>query len=397
MKSNSLQGSGHNSITKPARLHYLDWLRIFAITAVFLYHSDKLFDFWGFHIKNDVTNLASSIHIVFFSQWMMPLFFVLSGAAVYFSLKTRSARGFIKERVLRILVPLVGIGIFVIAPPQVYLERVANGEFSGNFFQFYPHYFDGLYGFGGNFAFQGLHLWFLLDLFVFSLIALPLFLPRGETGDSLISRLAGKLEKPWAVLLLFIPLVVVSILADFVGLGWTREMARVDMLSYLVFFIYGYLIMSNTKIQEVIRRYCTVVLMVAIASSVLELYLEFGVSLPHVFSVWAGILTLRAIVAWSWIIALIGLASRSLNFTNRFLEYGSEAVLPFYILHQTIIVVFGYYVVQWSLGTAPKFFIVVGLSFITIMVIYDLLVRRINVLRFLFGMRLRRKSLKRLP
>jgi len=112
----------------------MDWLRVLAIISIFLYHSDKLFDFWGLHIKNDVTNLASSIHIVFFSQWMMPLFFVLSGAAVYYSLKTRKGGGFVKERILRILIPLVGIGIFVIAPPQVYLERLSNGEFSGTFF-----------------------------------------------------------------------------------------------------------------------------------------------------------------------------------------------------------------------------------------------------------------------
>jgi len=391
MNSGLLQSTVSSTTTRPVRLYYMDWLRIIAILAVFFYHSDKLFDYWGFHIKNAVTNLASSIHIVFFSQWMMPLFFVVSGAAIYLSLRTRKAGSFVKERILRILIPLVGIGIFVLAPPQVYLERISKGEFSGTFFQFYPHYFDGLYGFGGNFAFHGMHLWFLLDLFVFSLIALPLFLPRGKTGESLISKLAILFEKPWALLLLFIPLAAVSILADVIGMGWTREMGRWDMLSYLVFFIYGYLIFSSTKIQEVIRRYSVPALVVAVVSSVLELYFEFGVNLPHIFSVWTGILTLRAIVAWSWIIALLGLANRFLNFNNKFLEYGSEAVLPFYILHQTIIIIIGYYVIQWSMGTAPKFFIVVGLSFVGIMVIYDLLVRRINVLRFLFGMRLKKK------
>lgn len=257
MNSGPLRSTSSGTTTRPARLQYMDWLRVLAITAIFLYHSDKLFDFWGFHIKNDVTNLASSIHIVFFSQWMMPLFFVLSGAAVYYSLRIRKAGGFVKKRILRILIPLVGIGIFVMAPPQVYLERLSNGEFSGTFLQFYPHYFDGLYGFGSNFAFHGLHLWFLLDLFVFSLIVLPLFLPGGTTGKSVISKLSTLFEKPWALLLLLVPLTAVSILADVIGMGWTREMARWDMLSYLIFFIYGYLIISNTKIQEVIRRYST--------------------------------------------------------------------------------------------------------------------------------------------
>jgi len=392
MNSSPSQGVDSSVTAKPSRLHYIDWLRVLAMLSIFLYHSDRLFDFFGWHIKNDVTNLASSIHIQFFNQWMMPLFFIVSGAAVYYSLKTRKAGGFVKERILRILIPLVGIGIFIIAPPQVYLERLTNGQFTGNFFQFYPHYFEGLYGFGGNFAFHGMHLWYLLDLFLFSLIVLPLFLSRRGTGESLISRLANSFSKPWALLLLFVPLAVVAILADVIGMGWTRQMGGWDMLSYLLFFIYGYLIISNTKIQEVMRRYSTAALVAAIILSLVDLYFEFGVELPHIFSVWMGILTLRALLAWCWIIAILGLASRFLNFNNRFLGYANEAVLPFCILHQTIILIIGFFVVQWSIGTAPKYFIVVVLSFLGIMAIYDLLVRRINVLRFLFGMRPKKKT-----
>ena len=133
--------------------------------------------------------------------------------------------------------------------------------------------------------------------------------------------------------------------------------------------------------------------MIAIILTLLDIYFEFFIDLPHVFSVWMGILTLKALLAWCWIITILGLGSRFLNFNNRFLGYASEAVLPFYILHQTIIIIVGYYVVQWSLSTAPKFFIVVGLSFVAIMAIYDLLVRRINILRFLFGMRLKKKQI----
>jgi peptidoglycan/LPS O-acetylase OafA/YrhL len=376
----------------PARLYYLDWIRALAMLSIFLFHCDRIFDFDGWHINNDVTNLASTIHIQFFNQWMMPLFFIVSGAAVYFSLRNRTAGGFLKERSLRILIPWVIIGIFVIAPPQVYLDRVFHGEFTGTFFQWYPHYFEGLQGFGGNFAFHGQHLWYLMDLFIFSLITLPLFLPGRKTDKSLISRLATKFEKPWAVFLFFIPLAIAAILSDVIGLGFTRVMGSWDMLSYLLFFILGYLIISNTRIQDVVKSYAIVALIAAVVLSVLVLYIQMGVEIPHVFSIWAGFLTLRALLAWCWIIAILGLGSRFLNFNNRFLGYASEAVLPFYILHQTIIIIIGFYVVQWSLSAAPKYFIIVIFSFIAIILIYDLLVRRINVLRFLFGMRLKKKT-----
>ncbi|MFC2052189.1 acyltransferase family protein [Chloroflexota bacterium] len=397
MNSAPSQVAESNVATKPARLYYLDWLRVLAMFSIFFFHSDRFFDFDGWHVKNAATSLASTIHIQFFNQWMMPLFFILSGAAVYYSLRSRTGGGFIKERSLRILIPWIFIGIFVIAPPQVYLERLIHGEFSGTFFQFYyPHYFDGIYAFGGNFAIVPMHLWYLVLLFLFSLIALPLFLPSKNTGKSLTSRLATSFEKPWALLLLFVPLAAVAILADVVGLGFTRQMGSWDMLSYLMFFIYGYLIVSNTKILEVIRRYSTPALIVALVLTVLlfvlYIYLESRrPELLHVFSVWMGLLTLRGLLAWCWIIAILGFGSRYLNFNNRFLGYATEAVLPFYILHQTIILIIGFFVVQWSMGIAPKYFIIATTSFVAIMVIYDLMVRRINVLRFLFGMRLTKK------
>jgi hypothetical protein len=87
----------------------------------------------------------------------------------------KSAQESTSAIVARLLVPLV-VGTFTHIAFQVYLERLHKGEFSGSFFDFYPHYFDGMYGFGGNFAWMGLHLWYLEALFLFSLLCLPVFL-----------------------------------------------------------------------------------------------------------------------------------------------------------------------------------------------------------------------------
>ena len=99
----------------------------------------------------------------------------------------------------------------------------------------------------------------------------------------------------------------------------------------------------------------------------------------------------QALNTWCWLLAILGLGSRFLNSNNRFLSYANEAVLPFYILHQTIIITIGFYVVQWNVGIGLKYLTTSTTSFVAIMAIYELLVRRVNVLRFLFGMRLRRK------
>jgi len=105
--------------------------------SIFFFHNARFFDFEDWHVKNAETSLGPDILIGFFTLWMMPIFFILAGAAVYYALKFRKAGGFTKERTLRILIPIIIVGIFVIAPPQVYLERLTHGDFSGNFFQFY--------------------------------------------------------------------------------------------------------------------------------------------------------------------------------------------------------------------------------------------------------------------
>jgi len=295
---------------------------------------------------------------------------------------------------LRILIPIVILGWFIIAPPQVYLELLSNGDFSGNFFQFYSSsYFDGFYGLGGNFALVPMHMWFLWLLFVYSLILLPLFLPNKGTGRSLLSRFATLFEKPWTlvipVLLLVGSEVLLNSLGDLMswGGGWNH-------LSYLLFFVSGYIMFSNARIQENIKRYAVIALITGLVLQALHYGVDFGVikiAIPDSKAAYMGIRTFDTLRSWFFILAILGFGSRYLNFNNRFLGYANEAVLPFYILHQTIIIIIGFFVVQWSMGIAPKYIITSITSFIVIMAIYELLVRRINILRFLFGMRWKKK------
>ena len=92
-----------------------------------------------------------------------------------------------------------------------------------------------------------------------------------------------------------------------------------------------------------------------------------------------------------WIVFLVGISAKYLNFRSRALEYCNEAVLPFYILHQTFILLVGWYVVQWNTTISMKFLVISVTSFILIASTYELLIRRFNAVRFFFGMRLKRK------
>lgn len=109
------------------RLHYLDWLRVLSMLAVFLYHNNRFFDSGDWHVKNSQLSHVSTIVENGMGWWLMPVLFTVSGAAVFYSLKSRSAGMFARERFLRLEVPLLTLGTFVFGPWQIYLERLTHG------------------------------------------------------------------------------------------------------------------------------------------------------------------------------------------------------------------------------------------------------------------------------
>ncbi len=58
---------------------------------------------------------------------------------------------------------------------------------------------------------------------------------------------------------------------------------------------------------------------------------------------------------------------------DRVTRYTNEAVLPFYVLHQTPIVIIGFYVVQWDLNLSPSTWSSAW-SLVVTLAVYDLLV-----------------------
>ncbi len=387
MPNEQTQLTKSDSSVKSSRLFYIDWLRVFALLSIFFFHSDRFFDYWDWNVKNIDKSIISAIHTTFTIFWVMPLFFVLSGASVYYSLRIRKSGEFVKERILRVLIPLLFVGYLIICPPQTYLDRLFKSKFTGSFFQFLPQYFNGFDGFGGNFPWYGYHLWYLQDLFIFSLIFLPLLIISGKSGKSLISRLAVLFEKPWMFFLLFIPLTAADMFTDALGLGLSRMAGGWGYFSYILFFIYGYMFFSNSRIQDTIKKYYLPALIIAVALSVSALIVFYAIKPDNSQNTPLYVWLLKNLNTFCWIIAFLGVGMRFLNFENKFLKYANEAVMPFYIFHQTIIIIIGFFVVQWGIGIAAKFVVIVILSFITIMAIYELLVRRINILRFLFGMK----------
>ena len=206
MQSQEIKGSS-SFIARPERHYDIDWLRLWAVFLLFFFHTARIFDpYENFYIQNDPSSpLLFDIFIRSLAPWHMSLFFLLAGASTYFALRKRSGREYTKERFKRLFIPFVIMGL-VLIPPQSYLGLLNHSDYSQSFFAWFPHFFslhaDDMDGyFMGGYTWG--HLWFIVHLFLYSIIALPLFLYlNGEAGRRTVSRIAGAFIKPGVI---FIP------------------------------------------------------------------------------------------------------------------------------------------------------------------------------------------------
>ena len=381
----------NSKLTTLPRRWDIDWLRVLATGAVFLFHCARFFNEEGWHVKNNQLDFGMTVFVAIVSQWLMPLFFILSGASAYYALNRRRSSSYLRERLTRLLVPLI-FGILVLIPPQVYVESVSGQSetvpaFAGSFIEFYPHYFDGFYAFGGYFAWMGLHLWYLLVLFIFSLLTLPLFIFfKTELGQRLISGLAAWLTKPGLIFLLPAPLIIFEIALDPEGLGF-RNFGGWSPFIYLGWLIIGYLLVAEARFGQAIRQHYLAAVVLAGLTITIGLILYLSNDAAYGSPEYVLRSTLRIFNSWFWLLAILGLGQRYFNFNSKFLAYASEASLPFYILHQTVIVVVGFFLMEWPLAVLPKYLLLAVISLTIIMTLYELLIKRFNGMRFLFGLK----------
>jgi glucan biosynthesis protein C len=336
--------------------------------------------------------LIAYIFVWTVGHWHMSLFFILAGASTYYALQKRSGVEYIKERVKRLFIPLI-FGTLVLVPPLSYLGLLNHSDYSQSFIAWLPNFFHLQTADLNGFFLGGLtvgHLWFILHLFVYSLIALPLFLYfNRDSGRRWIERIASILMKPAVLFLLFPALLVLISKFPWVLGG--------NPLFYITFFIIGFILMSDQRLTDKVDKHRLKLLLLGVVPLAGFIIMSATNSWPSNIPEWAdGVMDAyrNGFVPWFFILALLAYGRRLLNFTNRFLKYFTEGAYPIYILHQTIIVVIAFFVVQWGLGAGAKFAIIVALSFVGTILAYDILVRRTNITRFLFGMKPQAKKVR---
>jgi len=199
------------------------------------------------------------------------------------------------------------------------------------------------------------------------------------------------LALPGAVYGLALPAIVLAVLLDYnstdlKNAGWIY-------IVYLWLTLAGFLAVSDERLQASIQRLRWLSLAAGLLLQSIVGVLWEALGDPG-FGSWARVLGLvpYCLSAWCLLLAMVGFGQKHLNANSPFLKYANEAGLPFYILHQTVIVGLGYFAVQWPIPDGLKFAILLTVSFLVTMGLYEILVRRNNVMRLLFGMKPRPRT-----
>ena len=367
------------------RLYYIDWLRVIGVLIVFCFHTSMLFVSWKWHINNSESSFIMDTFVRFVHLWIMPLFFLLSGASAHCSLRTRKDKDYIAERFKRLIVPLC-FGVLFIVPLQVYLERFNTGDFNGSFLYFYFYFFDGFYP-KGNFTLN--HLWFLLYLFVISIITLPVLraMKNRIKKSAVMELLSGR--NTWMLFLLALLFIFIEGALRYV---WPAYLYPADIILFITYFIFGHLLASESSLRDAVKKYSTSAFLTgSISFSVITtLYYLNKIPAPGSSLSYVVFQSCWSITGWFWIVSILGFGVKHLNSGHRLLSYANEAVLPFYILHQTVILIIGYYVVLWEISLLTKYLFIISTAFfITSSLCF--VVRQSNLARIIFGLKIKSK------
>lgn len=380
------------------RIYFIDWLRIVAIVLVFLFHNAHFFDTMYWHVKNPQQSEAPLLFVGFLNIWIMPLFFFLAGSAAVFG-SNKPFPKFVWGKVTRLLIPFV-VGILILIPPQKYLEQVYHHQYASGYLRYLTEYFSGgivnyPIGFSiGWFGMLGYHLWFLGHLFVISLMLYHLLKFLSAKGNYMIEWIYKRLSFGGGMILLFIPVAVVRILLK---KHFPEYTSWGDFAMFSVYYLIGFVVMKNEGFRAYFVRDRYPALWIALVFTV-AYFMSFGMKgtfydlfqNKEMYGCYLFQEAVGALTTWSWLTFIMALGIQYLDKETPKRKLLNEAVLPFYILHQTVILIVGYFVGQWDWSMWNKFFMITSTSFLIIVVVYRFCIQPFKWTRFLFGMEIRK-------
>jgi peptidoglycan/LPS O-acetylase OafA/YrhL len=350
------------------RKHYIDNIRWLTILLLFPFHALIIYNNFGEdnYIKGNGNVILSNI-ITSFWPWFMPVLFVLAGISTVYAIQKRTIKEYIIERIKKLFIPLF-FGIIIICPILTYYaERYHNG-YSGTYIQQYILFFTketDLTGYTGGFT-PG-HLWFILYLFIISLISLPIIYFVPKKTDRIIERMNIVM-----LLLLF----TIPLLGQFIA-----NIGGKSIGEYFCYYLIGYFVLSNDKIVDKCIKYRWLLGILSIICVLLYLMLIHFSLADNILSV------LGRFYGFCSILFILGIGKMKLNFSNRITIYLSKISFGIYLFHLPWIIIIAYYAIKFIQNVYIQAILIMLLSIPFTVVSIEIL-RRIIITRFMFGLKM---------
>lgn len=382
---------GHAAPAGPRRTD-LDWARIGAFGLLILYHVGMFYVPWDWELKSRHPLAWLQIPLDWTNPWRLVLLFIVSGAATRFMTRRLSAGALFKARSERLLLPLV-FGVLLIVPPQAYVEAIERCGYHGGYLAFWGRYFVSRHASccGARCVFQPgwKHLWYVAYLWTYTAV-LSLALALAPTLVGQFERLGRRWLAGGRLLLLPITVLLVVRLAlehfftpndDFVD-DWYRHAV------FFLAFCFGFLFATDQSVWARFMRLRWIALALAIVAYALYAGYDWtyhGHLAPPL--VRAALHPVYAVDQWAWTVAVLGFAHRYLVARDGPIrQYLTDAIFPYYIVHQTAIVVYAHGLRPFELSAAREAFLLIAATALTCALSFEI-VRRIPWLRPFFGLK----------
>jgi peptidoglycan/LPS O-acetylase OafA/YrhL len=344
---------------------------LFPLHAAFVFCAG----WYGYYVLSDYTSVAAQMFAVSVEPWIMPLMFSIAGMSTKFALQKRTPQVYLEERVTKLLVPFLA-GLVFICPVIAYYALKFHTGYTGSFSGAFVHFFSSVYtiqdqpsGILGDFSVD--HLWFIIFLFIISVMALGVILLGRRQAGLCLSP--DRVSLP-VLCLLFIPFW----LLNFAGFN----MAGYSFISYFAMFLAGYYLFAMDPVQARLEKYWAVLLAAWIVLTIGVMWVG-GILLGYSGLFW-GSSPLYVLTGWTGVLALMGAGRHLFDTRNSFTAYLGAASYPVYIIHEAVLVAIAYYVVMLKIPPALQFSAIVVLSILLTFTCYEVL-KRIPVVRALFG------------
>lgn len=345
------------------RKHYIDNLRNLTILLLFPVHTFMIWNNFGscFYIWMEESKILSTL-IVLVNPWFMPILFVLAGMSARYALEKRTMKEFVIQRVRKLLIPFIS-GTMLLVPFQTLYARKFYDNYEGGVWENWKYFFTHLTDFSGyDGAFTPGHLWFILFLFLISMIALLVF--RFLSYE----KLAMKVDRlpAFGIFLFFIPVWLMYYLGNFGGYSIGKNFAL---------FLIGYYVLSNDSVMGKLEKNAKLLAGACTVGTVALVVLYYNFS--YYGDLWINF------IGWNTILVLLVLGKRFLDRKTRFTQYFNNASYPIYILHQSILVVLAYYVVKMCESMIVQVLVICFGSFVLTICAYYL-IKSVPIIRKLF-------------